>query len=83
MIPTFNNFILESRGESGLMVFGNTQIDNNLIQNWLEESDYHAEWHSREGFWFFPENEDGYDALEAELEDEFLQYGIRARFEGV
>ena len=83
MISKFNDFILESRGESGLMVFGRTQIDNNLIQNWLEESNYYAEWHSREGFWFFPESEDSYDALEAELQDEFLQYGISARFEGV
>jgi hypothetical protein len=77
------NHVKEAKGESGLMVFGKTNLDNNKIGDWLDDSDYTAEWNAREGYWLFPEEEDGYDALEAELEKAFVKARINARFEGI
>lgn len=73
----------EAKGESGLMVFGKTNLDNNKIGDWLDDSDYTAEWNAREGYWLFPEEEDEYDELEAELEKAFTKARINARFEGI
>jgi hypothetical protein len=77
------NSVKEAKSESGLMVFGKTNLDNNKIGDWLDDSDYTAEWNAREGYWLFPEEEDGYDALEAELEKAFTKARINARFEGI
>jgi len=77
------SFLYEESGESGLMVFGRSTIDNNKIQKWLDTSNYTAEWNAREGYWLFPEDEDSYDELEMELDKAFTRAGINARFEGV
>lgn len=69
--------------ESGLIVVGRTPIDNNAIQDFLDDSDYHAEWNGRGGYYFFPEQEEDYDELERELSIEFNNRGIDARFEGI
>jgi hypothetical protein len=69
--------------ESGLIVVGRTPIDNNAIQDFLDDSDYYAEWNVREGYYFFPEQEEDYDELERELSIEFNNRGIDARFEGI
>jgi len=71
--------------ETGLIVTGRTQFDNNLIGDWLasEDCDLHAEWNVREGHWFFEEKESFYDVLEAIIDQDFLNLGIDARFEGV
>ena len=94
ILKAFNKFIDEidrlapqklkenKSGESGIMVFGRTPIDNNAIGEFIEEEDYYAEW-NREGFWFFPEQEDLYDGLEKALDREFAERGINARFEGI
>ena len=76
-------FLKESKIESGLMVFGKTTLDNNSIGDMIDESDYYAEWNTREGFWLFPEEEGNYDSLEIELQREFNKRGIDARFEGI
>lgn len=68
--------------ESGLMVFGKTQIDNNRIGDAIAKSDFHAEW-NHEGFWFFKEEESAYDYLESALEKIFAENEINARFEGI
>ena len=68
--------------KSGIMVFGKTPIDNNAIGEFIEEEDYYAEW-NKEGFWFFPEQEDLYDGLEKALDSEFNKRGIDASFEGI
>lgn len=81
-IKRFSNFINESK-ESGLIVVGKTPIDNNKIGEMIEDQELHAEWNSIEGYWFFPEEIDLYDALEAELEKQFANYEINARFEGI
>jgi hypothetical protein len=66
----------------GLIVIGRTQIDNNEIADMLDETDYYGIWNVREGYWFFPEDEETLDALEMELQTEFGNRGINARFEG-
>lgn len=73
----------ERQLETGLYVVGNTQTDNMKIGQTVEDAGYHAEWNAREGYWFFPEQPEHYDSLEADLEAEFGERGISARFEGV
>ena len=95
ILKAFNEFIDEidrlapqklkenMSGESGIMVFGRTPLDNSAIGEFIEEEDYYyAEW-NREGFWFFPEQEDSYNDLEKALDREFAKRGIDARFEGI
>ena len=67
---------------TGLIVVGRTQIDNNLIDDMLDETGFDAVWNTREGYYFFPESEETIDSLEMELEKEFEQRDINARFEG-
>ena len=67
---------------TGLIVVGRTQIDNNEIADMVDEGDYYGVWNTREGYWFFPEDEETIDSLETELSREFNYRGINARFEG-
>ena len=69
--------------ESGLYVTGRTKEDNSKIGEMIEEQGFHAEWNAKEGYWFFEEETDLYDSLEQELEKQFADYNINARFEGV
>lgn len=69
--------------ETGIMVTGSTQLDNNKIGDVIDGLGLHAEWNAREGYWMFPEKPHAYDALERLLEDEFAQHGINARFESI
>ncbi len=69
--------------ETGLIVVGNTHSDNNEIRQCLDASDFYGEFDEVEGFWFFPEEEATYDALEISLQAMFDSWGIDARFEGV
>ena len=69
--------------DSGLMVIGRTTIDNTRIGDIIEQNDFYAEWNTREGFWFFPEEVENYDELEQQLEELFIEEGINARFEGI
>jgi hypothetical protein len=72
----------ENTSESGLIVVGRTPLDNNAIGDAIEEEGLYGEWNPREGYWFFPEEEEMYDALENQLSDLFNRKGINARFEG-
>jgi hypothetical protein len=72
-----------SSNESGLMVIGRTQLDNNKIGDIIDGLGLHAEWDARHGHWLFPEDEQSYDELEELLNNEFGQHGIDARFEGI
>jgi hypothetical protein len=67
---------------TGLIVVGKSQIDNNAIVDMLDETDFYGVWNSREGYWFFPEDEETLDSLEYYLDEEFSKRGINARFEG-
>jgi hypothetical protein len=74
---------LLERRDTGIMVTGSTQMDNNKIGDLIDGLGLHAEWNAREGYWMFPESPDAYDALERLLDDEFAQHGINARFESI
>jgi hypothetical protein len=74
---------LAEADERGLMVFGRTTLDNNAIADMIDNYHFQAEWNAREGYWLFPEDESTYDELELELEREFNERGINARFEGI
>ena len=74
---------LNEAAETGLMVTGRTQRDNNAIGDLLDGLGLHAEWDSRYGHWWFPESPDAYDELERILDAEFAQHNISAGFEGI
>lgn len=82
-IRTFEDFLNEAKKETGLMVIGRTNSDNNKIGKVIDDEGFHAEWNAREGYWLFPEEEDSYDDLEMELDKLFSKKGIDARFEGI
>jgi hypothetical protein len=69
-------------GGAGLLVYGRTKIDNDLIDQVLEEEGYYGIFNARENYWFFPEGEETIDQLENNLENIFIKKGINARFEG-
>jgi hypothetical protein len=69
--------------KEGLYVTGRTREDNTKIGEMIEAEGLYAEWNPREGYWFFEEQKDMYDALEKQLENYFAEYGINARFEGI
>lgn len=73
----------EEFDESGLMLIGNTQIDNNDIGDMLDDLGLYGEWNPREGYWFLPEEQDRYDSLEMQVQQELDRRGIDARFEGL
>lgn len=68
---------------SGLNVIGRTREDNTRIAQMVEDMELHAEWNAREGYWFFEEEEDMYDALERIIQKGLDEYQINARIEGV
>jgi hypothetical protein len=68
---------------TGLIVTGRTQIDNNLIGEIVETSEFSGEFNTREGYWFFEESRENYDALETALSEIFDFAEINARIEGV
>lgn len=69
--------------ESGLILKGRTTEDNTKIAEMIEDYELHAEWNAREGFWFFPEEEDLYDSLEKIIQDGLDEYDINGYIEGV
>lgn len=69
--------------ESGLMLIGRTQVDNNEIGDMLDDLGLYGEWNPREGYWFIPEEEDMYDNLENQIQQELDARDINARFEGL
>lgn len=69
--------------KAGLRVAGRSTEDNTKIGQMIRDQDLQAQWNARDGYWFFPEDGDRYDAKEQELEDGFHKYGIKADIEGV
>ena len=80
--PTNENMELENT-EKGLQITGSTQIDNQKIGDVLELLGLYGEWNPRENYWFVKEEEENYDELEKTLDQEFVNQGVNARFEGV
>lgn len=69
--------------ETGLIIVARTGTTNGDIALAIQDSEYHGEFNAVENFWFFPEEENCYDALEDALEEMFYQKGVFVRFEGV
>ena len=67
--------------DSGLNVIIKNEIHFNKLKNALKNSDLSAE--EREGYFFFPEKEDGYDQLEMEIQDLMDENNIQGYIEGV
>jgi hypothetical protein len=74
---------LEKDTRTGLYVTGRTTEDNTRIGKMAEEMGLHGEWNAREGYWFFQEDEEMYDALEKIIQDGLDEYDINARIEGI
>jgi hypothetical protein len=74
---------LERDDRTGLYVTGRTIEDNTRIGKMAEETGLHGEWNAREGYWFFQEDEEMYDALEKVIQDGLDEYQINARIEGI
>jgi len=69
--------------ETGLMVVPRTNVDANKIKQWVDKSGMYGEWNAREGYFLFPEEEDGFDELEMELTKELDGLGVNYHIEGV
>jgi hypothetical protein len=69
--------------ETGLNVRPKDQIHANMLKDALENSGLYAEWNAREGYFFFPEEQDLYDQLEMEIQDLMDENNIRGYIEGV
>ena len=76
-------YMNEESTETGLMVIPRTRQDANKIYAYLDDSNWTADWNSAEGYFLFPEEEDMYDSLEAEIEEFLVDIGANARIEGV
>ena len=74
--------ILKEKKDYGLYVTPSTKNDSIKLAKWIDNSDYYAEY-SSDGYWFFPEKKDTYDALEKELNNLLNKKGISVSFEGV
>jgi nicotinamide mononucleotide adenylyltransferase len=90
LIQTLNvkdvTLVFESKSltETGLNVIPSTPADFKKLEKWLNDSIYTAEVkiEGKQGYFFFPEEKENYDSLEAELDKEFNKAKISARFEG-
>jgi len=72
-----------TRSDSGLNVIPKDQIHANKLSDAIEDSGMYAEWNTREGYFFFPEEEDGYDQLEMDIQDLMDENNIQGYIEGV
>jgi hypothetical protein len=73
----------EATTETGLTFTPRSSADATKLQNALDNSDFHYEWNSREGYFFFPEEEDNYDELESNLQQIVDSIDINGHFEGI
>ena len=69
--------------ETGLQVTPKTREDARVINEAIANSDFYTEYNSEFGFYFFPEEEENYDELEAQIDDLFSGLNVNYRIEGV
>jgi hypothetical protein len=75
-ISTFEHFINEAKS---LLVYPSSKKDHQMISNWLEKSDFHAE--EEKNYFSFPvADQKDADITETELDKEFSKLGADARF---
>jgi hypothetical protein len=75
-VPTFKHFINESKS---LLVYPSSKKDHQMISNWLEKSDFHAE-EEKNYFSFSVADQKDADKTETALDKEFSKLGADARF---
>ena len=69
--------------ETGLQVTPKTREDARVINEAIANSDFYTEYNSEFGFYLFPEEEENYDELEAQIDDLFFGLNVNYRIEGV
>jgi hypothetical protein len=69
--------------ETGLIIKGKTDLDSIDIKRTLDNSDLYYEWDSVEKYFFLPEEEDLYKALEAEIDQLLSQTEATYYIEGI
>ena len=69
--------------ETGLQVTPTTKEDARVINEAIANSDFHTEYDSEFGFYFFPEEEENYDELETQIDILFSGLNANYRIEGV
>ena len=69
--------------ETGLMVSFRSPADATAFRDALSNSDLTYEWNAREGYFFFPEEEEMYDELEGIIEKVMNHIGVYGSIEGV
>ena len=69
--------------DSGLNIIPRDQLHANKLKDVLKNTDLYYEWDVREGYFFFPEEEDGYDQLEIEIQNLMDENNIQGYIEGV
>lgn len=68
---------------TGLQLTPRTREDARVIHEAIANSDYYTEYNSQYGFYFFPEEEDCYDDLEAQIDNLLCGLNVDYRIEGV
>jgi hypothetical protein len=81
--PIVNDSSPSDLDETGLNVRPKNQIHANMLKDALENSGLYAEWNAREGYFFFPEEQDLYDQLEEEIQMLMDENNIQGYIEGV
>ena len=74
---------LKERKETGLTFTTRGPVDATKMRDALDDSDLHYEWNAREGYFFFPEEEDNYDELELEIQKIADKIRVNGHIEGI
>lgn len=69
--------------EMGLQLTPRTTTDASVINEAIANSNFYTEWNKESGFFFFPEEEENYDELEAEIDNLLAGLDVNYRIEGV
>ncbi|MCE5328938.1 hypothetical protein LLG07_01175 [bacterium] len=67
--------------ETGLQL--TPKRNSRVINEIINESNFYTEYNSEFGFYFFPEMEENYDELEAQISDLFQGLDVDYRIEGI
>ena len=69
--------------ETGLMVSFRSPADATAFRDAISNTDYYYEWNAREGYFFFPEEEEMYDELEMQLQQIMDDVDVNGSIEGI
>ena len=69
--------------KTGLTVKPRTREDAIIINEAIANSDFYTEYDSAFGFYLFPEEEENYNELEAQIDNLFAGLNVNYRIEGI